>query len=326
MQTHNPQARPKVSVVVPVYNVAQWVERCVESLMAQTLPDMEFVFVDDCTPDDSMDIVRRTVERYPQRQQQVRYLKNPQNRGLLFSRIHGQLEAQGEYIASVDSDDCVEPETYATLYAQAQKEQADCVVMGYSRDYADHSETVHRIYAETDGRELMRHLYRYPMEMVTWGAMVRNDQRLRDILNQYYLKPEWHGTTMWEDVAVMMPYYYGSRRIAYCDRPLYHYNRANVSSALNNISEAKARQALHVMRHLRGYFKDDEEMTLSIGLMTLGAKNMLLGTVPTREWRETERWCNRHIIRYTSIPLKVRVFYWLLAHGCDWAYTLYAKR
>lgn len=326
MQSQNPLPRPKVSVVIPVYNVAAWIERCVDSLMAQTLDEIEFIFVDDCTPDDSMDIVRRTVARYPQRQRQVRCLSNQHNIGVFFSRISGQLEARGEYIACVDADDYVESETYAALYAQAQREQADCVVTSYSRDYADHSETACRVYPETDGRDLMRHLYRYPMEMVTWGAMVRNDERLRSLLNKYNMKPEWQGTAMWEDVAVMMPYYYGTRRIAYCDRPLYHYNRANVSSALNNISEAKARQALHVMRHLRQYFKDDAQMTFSIGLMTLGAKNMLLGTITTKEWRETERWCNRHIMRYTSIPLKVRVFYWLMAHGCDWAYKLYAKR
>lgn len=59
--------RPKVSVVIPVYNVAAWVERCVRSLMEQTLEEIEYIFVDDCSPDNSMDIVRKVVSDYPER-------------------------------------------------------------------------------------------------------------------------------------------------------------------------------------------------------------------------------------------------------------------
>lgn len=315
----------KVSVIVPVYNVAQWVERCVRSLMEQSLEEIEYIFVDDCSPDNSMDIIRRVVGDYPKRDSNVRYLYQEHNRGLLQARLRGELEATGEYIANIDSDDWVEPDTYATLYEQAKREDADCVIMGYQRDFKDHTEACHRIYTESDGQELMRHLYRYGFELSSCELLMRNDDRLRTLLQQYQ-RPEWEHATMWEDVAVMMPYYYGVRRISYCDRCLYHYNRMNVSSALNTVSLGKAQQAINVMRYLTKYFQDDPQMRLSLGVMTLGAKNMMLGKVPLEEWRETEAWCNKYVMKYTSIPLKVRIFYWLLIHNQDWAYNMYAKR
>lgn len=80
------------------------------------------------------------------------------------------------------------------------------------------------------------------------------------------------------------------------------------------------------MRYLTKYFQDDPQMRLSLGVMTLGAKNMMLGKVSLEEWRETEAWCNKYVLKYTSIPLKVRIFYWLLIHNQDWAYNMYAKR
>lgn len=325
MQSVSNMTRPKVTIVVPVYNVEAWIERCARSLFEQTLGDMEFIFVDDGSPDRSIDVVERVVKDYPSRMAQTRIV-HQQNQGPLNARIHGMLLATGEFLGTVDADDWAEPETYATLYGQAASDCADCVIMGYQRDFADHSEPCHRVYPETDGRLLMQHLYRYPFELVAWGELLRNDDRLQCLLRQYYQKPQWLGVTMWEDVAVMMPYYYGARRISYCDRLFYHYNRANVSSALNTVSAAKARQALKVMHYLKERFKEDPDMLLSVGVMTLGAKNMLLGKVPLSEWRETERWCNSHIMRYTSVPLKVRIFFWLLAHRCNWAYWLYMRR
>ena len=241
------------------------------------------------------------------------------------ARLRGELEATGEYIANVDSDDWVEPDTYATLYEQAKRDDADCVVMGYQRDYKDHTETCHRIFTETNGRDLIHNLYKYNFELVAWGELMRNDDRLRVLLQQYQ-RAEWEHATMWEDVAVMMPYYYGARRISYCDRYLYHYNRMNVSSALNTVSLPKAQQAVGVMRYLKKVFDDDPQMRPSLGALTLGAKNMMLGKVSLQEWRETEAWCNKDIMKYKSIPLRTRLFYKLLVFKQEWAWKLYKKK
>ena len=73
---------PKVSVIVPVFGVEKYIERCARSLFEQTLDDMEFIFVDDCTPDCSIEILKDVLSSYPQRQVQTRIYRMPCNSGL----------------------------------------------------------------------------------------------------------------------------------------------------------------------------------------------------------------------------------------------------
>lgn len=314
----------KLSVIIPVYNVEKYIGKCAKSLFEQTLDDMEFIFVDDGTKDKSIDVVKNILNNYPQRLNQVKIL-HQLNEGPLQARLNGIQEAKGNYITCVDSDDWIDSDTLEVLYNQAVKEDSECVIMGYKREFLDHAESCHRIFPDKTGKELMHHLYLYPFELFTWGIILKNNDNLKEIINNYKNKAELKGITMWEDVALMMPLYYGAKKISYCDKCFYHYNRTNVSSALNTISIEKAHQALNVMHFLCNYFKDDDKMKLTLGSMTLGAKNMLLGKVPLKEWRNRESWCNSYILKYKSIPIKIRLFYWLLAHGFDWISTIYKK-
>ena len=65
----------RISVIVPIYNVKLYIERCVRSLMEQTLENIEFIFVNDCTPDDSMDILHYVLEEYPKRREQIKIIE-----------------------------------------------------------------------------------------------------------------------------------------------------------------------------------------------------------------------------------------------------------
>lgn len=314
----------KVSVVVPVYNVEKYIGRCARSLFEQTLDEMEFIFVDDGSTDNSIGVVEDVLKEFPKRKHQVTIL-HQKNSGLLQARARGVLSSNGCYLGTVDSDDWVDKDTYATLFAQAEKEKTDCVVMNYQREFGDHSEKASRNISERNSSTLMRNLYQFPFELFAWGQLVRNDNRLKNLYRNFYDMDEWRGVTMWEDVLVMMPYYYHTSRIAYCNEYFYHYNRENIDSALNSISENKARQAVKVVEYLHHYFRDDEQMTCSVGAMALGAKNMLLGKVSLSEWRSIGSWCNRYILRYSSIPLKIRLFYWMIAHHFDFVYNIYRK-
>ena len=116
---------PKVSVIVPVYNVSKYVERCVRSLMEQTCPDIEYIFVDDATPDDSMAVLERVLEDYPQRLANVRILHNMQNQGLAKSRFIGMDEAAGEFVLHCDSDDWMEQDMVQAMLEAALAHDAD---------------------------------------------------------------------------------------------------------------------------------------------------------------------------------------------------------
>lgn len=117
----------KVSVIIPIYGVEKYIERCAQSLFEQTLENMEYIFIDDCTPDNSIGVLRTVMEKYPQRALQVRIERMPQNSGLPRVRKRGVELATGDYIIACDSDDYVEKEMYQTMYDLAVGNNLDLV-------------------------------------------------------------------------------------------------------------------------------------------------------------------------------------------------------
>ena len=110
----------KVSVCIPIYGVEKYIERCARSLFEQTMTDdIEFIFVNDCTPDRSEQILLATLEDYPQRKKQVKILHHAENQGLTGARSTAVKAACGDYIIHCDSDDWVDPALYETMYRTA---------------------------------------------------------------------------------------------------------------------------------------------------------------------------------------------------------------
>lgn len=122
---------PKVSVIIPVYGVEKYIERCARSLFEQTLDDIEYLFVDDCTPDRSIEILKQVLEDYPLRKLQATIHHMEKNSGQAAVRKWGMLNATGEYVIHCDSDDWVETDMYRAMYEKAKEENVDVVVCDY---------------------------------------------------------------------------------------------------------------------------------------------------------------------------------------------------
>ena len=121
---------PKVSVVIPVYNCEKYLQACIDSLLGQTLKEMEFIFVCDASPDDSLAILREN----EQRDARIRVIAFPENRGVSAARNAGVEAAVGEFIGFCDSDDWVEPQMYGALYDLAKEKDAQIT---FCRVYKD---------------------------------------------------------------------------------------------------------------------------------------------------------------------------------------------
>lgn len=128
---------PKVSVLVPVYGVEKYIERCARSLFEQTLDDIEFIFVDDCTPDRSVEILKSIIEeyrlRFAEKKYAVRIVKMPTNSGQAAVRRQAIQLATGDYIIHCDSDDWVDVTMYEKMYNKAIEKNADVVVCDFCR-------------------------------------------------------------------------------------------------------------------------------------------------------------------------------------------------
>lgn len=118
--------KPKVNIIVPVYNVEKYLVRCMESLLNQTLKEIEIILVDDGSPDNCPQMC----DEYARRDSRVKVI-HKSNAGLGYARNSGLDVAVGEYIAFVDSDDYVDTSMYATLWNEARASNADVVFCNF---------------------------------------------------------------------------------------------------------------------------------------------------------------------------------------------------
>lgn len=131
----------KISILVPIYNVADKIERCAVSLFEQTYKDIEYVFVNDCTPDNSIEVLEKIAERYPERKSQVRIVNHERNKGLAGARNTGYDSATGDLWMMVDSDDWIPTDACEKLYARMKETGAD-IVSGCMLSYKPHGKQV----------------------------------------------------------------------------------------------------------------------------------------------------------------------------------------
>lgn len=117
----------KVSILVPIYKTSEYIERCARSLFAQTYNNIEYVFVNDCTPDDSLVKLEAVLSQYYDRKKQVRIISHKENQGLAISRNSAVQAATGDYLFHVDSDDFIPKNAIQQLVNEAKQSGADIV-------------------------------------------------------------------------------------------------------------------------------------------------------------------------------------------------------
>ena len=128
---------PLVSVILPVFNPGEAIEKCLNSLQCQTLSNIEIIFVDDCGADDSIKIIEKTAET----DKRVRIIRNQKNMGAGFSRNIGIESSRGEYLSFVDPDDYVAPDFLELLYRKSEKNKHD-IIKGERRIVSNSGEVI----------------------------------------------------------------------------------------------------------------------------------------------------------------------------------------
>lgn len=234
-----------LSVIIPFYNTSQYLERCVRSLMIQTVQTgIEYIFINDGSTDDSKQILTDTLNHYPERLAQVRYIDLPHNKGVSFARRIGMQEARGEYIIQCDSDDWVEPTLYQLVIDKILKTHADVIVVPFVHEFKDIS--VVEKYRELTIAECFT-------EQRWWGLY--SHALKRSIVEKYTIYPV-EQFDFWEDIDILFRFFVHAYSIAYISNPLYHYDRTRTTSAIHrNVGEHGFLQCKKVIDHLSEYFR-----------------------------------------------------------------------
>lgn len=221
----------KVTVIIPIYGVEKYIERCVVSLLEQTLDDMEFIFVDDCTKDNSINILRNVLERYPLRKKQSIILHHEHNKGLSRARETGIKSATGEYIAHCDSDDWVEKNTYEELYTYAITKKCDFVKSAhYFSDLT--SQKTKFVYTETENPS-KENVISYLLTSKGWNS-IWDTLVIAEIYKNNNI--QFTDDMMLEDCFVVSQLLIYSNKVGILNKPFYHYFQHS-ESICNIVSE-----------------------------------------------------------------------------------------
>ncbi|MCI5990199.1 MAG: glycosyltransferase [Bacteroidales bacterium] len=225
---------PKVSVIIPVYGVERYIEKCVRSLLGQTLADMEFIFVDDCTKDKSILVLERVLEDYPYRKSQVKIIHNEKNLGLPLTRRKGLSVATGDYIAHCDSDDWVDTSLYESMYNKAVSEQSDIVVCDF-------------ITLWRGKRTLRKSIHNTDLKKYTCNLLSQIDSL--SVCNKLYKRQLYDNDikfpvfNMGEDMATTLQIIKYCKRVSYVTDVYYYYNGESNSISREETKSATIKRA-----------------------------------------------------------------------------------
>lgn len=301
---------PKVSVIVPVYGVEQYIERCARSLFEQTLDDMEFVFVDDCTKDSSIDVLLKVMDEYPHRKGQVKIVHHEKNMGLPLARKTGVYASTGEYIAHCDSDDWMDINAYQLLYTEALRTQADMIFFDYTR---------------TDGKSREDHVANYDrllredliVKMISgqilFGVVFHLDKRYLYFEEGF----EWPEYSMTEDLLFTCQSLGRATSFTKIDKVLYYYYYNPNSLTKSQDSEVKIIQSGENISKLIKVLETSSlhNRDLCVLLCKLFMKHRRIAGVITKEgyrrWKNTYPDVKFNVIFNKRIPMIMRMRYLL---------------
>ena len=230
---------PNLSVIIPIYGVEKYIERCAESLFSQSLEDVEFIFIDDCTPDHSMELLQTVINKHCARITEmnwtVRVERMPKNGGLAAVRRYGVGLASGDYLIHCDSDDWPEPDAYRCMYDKAIAEDCDMVFCDFFKSTDTEKSPCSRLgNIPLDKEAILKAMLcdRLPSHSI-WSVMFRRS------LYQGVTHPT---DSMAEDwCAVFQLLFLSNGRLGYVQKPLYNYyvNADSISFNPHRIEDRK---------------------------------------------------------------------------------------
>jgi len=267
----------KVSIIVPVYGVEQYIERCAVSLFEQTYKDIEYIFVNDATKDRSIEVLRSVIDRYPDRAKAVQIVEHPHNKGLSAARNTGLDHASGKYVWHVDSDDYVATDAVEKWVQTAEKHNADIVICDVN---VVTTKGIYTEYVRYDSKQdYIKRLLQHTQKCAHWNKFyskslldrtgIRSDELIR----------------MAEDYAVTPRLLYLAERVAVLHEPLYFYETTNQSSYVHNLNRTAIESQYRADGILTAFFADKTEYEDVVSILPQRTMVSLIKNTDAEGWK-----------------------------------------
>lgn len=311
-----------VSVIVPVYKVEAFIERCIRSLMEQTLQETEFIIVDDCSPDNSISVVQTVIHDYPERRKQVQLIRHEANKGLPAARNSGLAVASGEYVFHCDSDDFVEPEMLEQMYKTAKDTDADIVWCDWILSFGQNERYMKQPSYGTSV-EALKGMLSGTMKYNVWNKLVRR----KLYVDNNIMFPAGYG--MGEDMTIIR-LFACAQKVVYLPGAFYHYVKLNIGAFSNTYSERHLDELRHNTDETLSFLKNRNGDVLAhdMEFFKLDVKFPFLITDDKRKYMLWETWypeANQYIKLNKDVSFRRRLLQLLASKKHFWLVGLYYK-
>ena len=227
---------PKVSVIVPIYNVEKYLEKCINSLLSQTLEDIQIILVNDGSKDNSGNIAKEYEKNNKNR---IIYVEK-ENGGLSDARNYGLKYATGDFIAFLDSDDYIEKNAYEEMYNKAIEENSDYVECDFIWEFPNKIR-VDKQYPYKNKKEMLSFV-----RVVAWNKLIK-----RQLITDNNL--EFPKGLRYEDVEFTYKLIPFINKFAYVDKPFIHYVQRKGSIA--NVQNERTAEIFTVLDNVIEFYK-----------------------------------------------------------------------
>lgn len=316
-----------VSVIIPIYKVESFIVRCVESLFNQSLSEgVEFIFVNDATPDRSVELLQEQLGFFPSRKEQVILLEHAENKGLPAARNTGLSVAKGEYVFHCDSDDFLEADGLEKMYKAAKEQEADIVWCDWYLSFEKNERYMKQPTYET-AMDALKGMLSGAMKYNVWNKLVK-----RQLYVGNHIKfPEGHG--MGEDMT-MIQLFACADKVCYLPQAYYHYVRLNAQAFTQMGGSPHKRQHLDDLRYnvsrILQFIKQrfGNQLDRELAFFMLDAKFPFLITDQKTSYQRWKEWfpeANRYIWQNKQISYRSRLLQLMAAKGQFWYVWLYYK-
>lgn len=305
---------PKVSVILTIYNREKYIEKCIRSLLEQTLDNVEFVVVDDASTDSSLAILNNVLEEYPDRKPQVNLICLEKNAGRAVARQTGINHVKGEYVIHVDSDDWVDSDMLELLYSKAKETDADIVGCNVTHEYRTRQRIFKQSYSgdvEEDIRRLLNgKLFPSLCTSLTRTSIIREN----DITFP-------QGVDTGEDLLFNLNLYLYAHKVIGIDNPSYHYRHTEDSGSFQHTEKSiksvieVARRIETLMRETGNYEKYERDILFRKFSMKCALVTDFKNKDYNKEWLNLFPETHSYIWKYKQFSWKRRVELWLAAHN-----------
>ena len=220
----------KVTIITPIHKAERFIERCAKSLLNQDFESIEYIFIIDATPDDSFKILKKLVDQC-NRKGDIKLLENEYNLGVAKTRKKGMLEASGEYVIQIDSDDWIESNMISTLYNKAKQDNADIAVCDYYISFITGKETYRKEEYKPNIDFNIKNIMLGKVHPAFWNTLIK-----RSLYVEKNIFPEGK-INMGDDYEMMLKLFLSTEKVSYIPKAFLYYTQYNENSITKTMNK-----------------------------------------------------------------------------------------